>query len=120
MSLFHKKNALSLERTPDSTFIMTAYDGKGSVPVFDQAGYFQLFVFERGKKIDQQMYSLANSRHSEIVKLFADLHIDLVIARAYSPRALHDLHEAHIRTAVFDGGPHAAIRAWREGRLQEM
>lgn len=112
----------TIYKTPETTLIAVAFTGHGYVPNFEEARYFEIYAFEDGKKRQKQMFSVNQEgiHTDDIMKQLDRLKIDVVIARNYGPRALHKLKSYKIRTCVFDGGPGAAIKAWKEQRLQVM
>ncbi|MGN0256178.1 MAG: NifB/NifX family molybdenum-iron cluster-binding protein [Chordicoccus sp.] len=116
--LKRKHNIIEIQKTPSTKLLAVAYTGKGKVPYFEQTDYYEIYVFENGRKVRKQMLSMPVNRVDDSVDLFRKMKIDTVICRGFSPRALHELKRFGIRTGVFEGGPGAALKAYREDTIQ--
>lgn len=112
----------TIMKTPQTTLLAVAFTGHGYVPNFEEAEYFEIYAFENGKKRQKQMLSANQEgvRTDDIMKQLYRMKIDVLIARNYGPRSLHKLKSYGIKTCVFDGGPGAAVKAWKEQRLRVM
>lgn len=112
----------TIYKSPETTLVAVAFTGHGYVPNFEEARYFEIYAFENGRKKQKQMFSVNQEgiHTDDVIKQLARLKMDVVIARNYGPRSLHRLKSGGIRTCVFDGGPGAAIRAWKQQRLKDM
>ena len=113
-----KHDIVAITKTPSTKLLAVAYTGKGLVPYFEQADYYEVYVFENGRKVRKQMLSMPVNRVDDSVDLFRKMKIDTVICRGFSPRALHELKRFGIRTGVFVGGPGAALKAYRADTIQ--
>lgn len=116
--LKRKHNIIEIQKTPSIKLLAVAYTGKGKVPYFEQADYYEVYAFENGRKVRKQMLSMPVNRVDDSANLFRKMKIDTVICRGFSPRALHELKRFGIRTGVFEGGPGAALKAYREDTIQ--
>lgn len=104
-----------------TTLVAVAFSGDGVIPNYEAATYYEIYLLDdKGRKVRRQMFSAVDMTKDDIVNEFRRDAIDVVIARNYGPKWLHQFHRHQIRTCVFDGGPNAAIKALVAGTIQEM
>ncbi len=100
--------------------VAIAYNGGKELPYFEQTLYFELYNLMFGKKVRKMMLSLPDSRLSTSISTLQDVRADVVICRGFAPHALHDLKKAGIKCLTFEGSTKAALRAYMEGKLEEL
>ena len=112
----------AIYKTPTSKVVFVAYDADGCIPNFEAARYFEVYVFDGGRRVRKQMMS-ANQEgvHThDILDQICRMHVDAVVAGFYDGRSLHELKRHGVKTYIFDGGPGAAEKAYLMGTLKEM
>ena len=65
-----KHDIVAITKTPSTKLLAVAYTGKGLVPYFEQADYYEVYVFENGRKVRKQMLSMPVNRVDDSVDLF--------------------------------------------------
>lgn len=102
------------------SFVAVAY-GEGSETVnFEQANAFWLFYLMKGKVQKKELLSFYPKNAEERLDAFRRSLIDVVICRNFAPRSMAALRERKIAMYTYEGGCHAALRDYMEGKLTAL
>jgi predicted Fe-Mo cluster-binding NifX family protein len=115
-----KDDTIILQKTPQTKFVAVAYGGDGEIPYFEQAEYYEFYTIVNGRKVRKNMLSLPDTNVRTAIRTLYDMKTDTVICRGFGPKALHELKKNGIQCCIFTGGPQAGLKAWLEGRAEEM
>ncbi|MBQ6240727.1 MAG: hypothetical protein IJK56_10295 [Firmicutes bacterium] len=102
------------------TFIAIAYGANAETTNFEQANYFWVFSLYNGKVRKKELMSIFPKNSEERIDMLKGSIIDVMICRNFGPKAMAELHKRDISLYTFDGGCHAALRGFMQGKLTEL
>lgn len=119
--LFDREKSRVISKGEGTEFVVVGFPGGGPIPDFEKIDHFELYGVRDGKILKKQMLRFPeNPETEERIRMLRELSADAVIAARFLPRDLAQLQEAGIQAYTFDGGPGAAIRDYRKGRLKSI
>ena len=102
------------------TFIAVACGEEILTANFEQTQTFWTFYLDGKKLKKEQFLSLQAKSTGDLIEQFGGSMFDVIIAKNFGPRAIHQLKEKGKRLYTFDGGRRAALNAYLAGALQEL
>lgn len=117
--MFGRKNEkIVLTKTPSTVFVAVAFNGGGYMPYFEQCEYFAFHSVIEHKQRRKNMLSISDHQTEAAIDTLVKMKTDVVIARGFGPKALYELKAHHIICYAFEGGAHAAFKAYLDGSIK--
>jgi|GEM_PF-6441173 len=100
--------------------VAIAYDGGSRIPFFEKADVFWVRYNHKSIVRRQQILSVYPESTDDLLRQIEANPTDVIIAKGFAPKSIARLKAMNIKLYTFDGGQHAAYKAWKNGGLKEL
>ena len=108
-----------LKKVYATDIIAVSYTGS-EIPNFEESQAFWIYAVDETRVVRMQILSVYSRKTEDTIKQLKQCGIDGLICKNYGPKSMSLLKKAGYRLYTFEGGAHAAVNAFAEGRLKDL
>ena len=116
---FWRRDMSRIKKIYASEIVAVAYTGS-EIQNFEQGEAFWIYAVDKDKIVRTQILSLYPKNLKDAIDKFNLCAIDVLICKNYTSKSMVALKKAGFKIYTFDGGAKAAVKAYAEGKLNEL